>query len=318
MVRFTAGPQVRLKWWPVERQRAPTKKRKIAAFVQVAKGLLSLKVTTSIFFSVRRLLGSRQVVTQCLCQLNELCSILHRSLFGVSKESMDLYAVQLVHVRWRPPENKEQKSDNFCSPIYWRGPFLRVCFFSLGRPVFASLIFLVLRSKKQTHERWPPMPVPPRLCQLRALDIARCCSESKKKHQQMWETLPSTLPNFESCKHLRLQTEHSHMFASWTVHHHMFAERVLFRRPAVFEAKTALQANIRDSTFPDRRLRQRAPPAALAAHQAALTALHQHAVNHQQAHPVNFELPNEWIATITSDKQHYREHFMKGLTGSNA
>ena len=108
------------------------------------------------------------------------------------------------------------------------------------------------------------------------------------------------------------------MFASWTVHHQMFAERVLFRRPAVFEAKTALEANIRDSVFPDRRLRQRAPPAALEAHQAAIATLHQHAVEHQQAHPVSFELPNEWNATITSDKQHYREHRMKGLTGSNA
>ena len=117
---------------------------------------------------------------------------------------------------------------------------------------------------------------------------------------------------------LQQQTAHSHMFASWTVHHQMFAERVLFRRPAVFVAKTALQANIRDSTFPDRRLRQRAPPAALGAHQVALTALHEHAVNHQQAHPVNFELPNEWLATVTSDKQHYHEHFMKGMTGSNS
>ena len=119
-------------------------------------------------------------------------------------------------------------------------------------------------------------------------------------------------------RRLRRQTAHSHMFASWTVHHQRFAERVLFRRPAVFVAKTALQANIRDSTFPDRRLRKTAPPAALGAHQIALTALHQHAVNHQQAHPVSFELPNEWLATITSDKQHYREHFMKGMTGSNS
>ena len=63
-----------------------------------------------IFFFVRRLLSSRQVVTQCLCQLNELCSILHRSLFGVSKESMDLYTIQVVHVRWRPHKKKEQNN----------------------------------------------------------------------------------------------------------------------------------------------------------------------------------------------------------------
>ena len=132
---------------------------------------------------------------------------------------------------------------------------------------------------------------------------------------RLWHTNGS-LQKTES--RLQRQTAHSHMFASWTVHHQMFAERVLFRRPAVFVAKTALQANIRDSTFPDRRLQQRAPPAALGAHQVALTALHQHAVNHQQAHPVSFELPNEWLATVTSDKQHYREHFMKGMTGSNS
>ena len=40
------------------------------------------------FFSVRRLLGSRQVVTQRLCQLNELASCIVSSL-GVSKESID-------------------------------------------------------------------------------------------------------------------------------------------------------------------------------------------------------------------------------------
>ena len=46
----------------------------------------------------------------------------------------------------------------------------------------------------------------------------------------------------------------------------MFAERVLFRRPPVLEAETVLQANIQDGAFPDRRLRQRTPSAALKAH----------------------------------------------------
>ena len=116
---------------------------------------------------------------------------------------------------------------------------------------------------------------------------------------------------------LRSQMSHSHMFASWTVHQQRFAERVLFRKPAVFAAKHALQANLRDFNFPDRRVRKKASPADLGVHQAALTALHQHAVDQQQAHPVNFELPNEWLATITSDKQHYRDHFAKGMTGSH-
>ena len=63
------------------------------------------------FFSVRRLLGSRQVVTQCLCQLNELCSVMHHhSLFGVSKKSMNLYAVQVVQVRCN--HRKQETSEN--------------------------------------------------------------------------------------------------------------------------------------------------------------------------------------------------------------
>ena len=116
---------------------------------------------------------------------------------------------------------------------------------------------------------------------------------------------------------LQSQTGHSHMFASWTVHHQMFAERVLFRRPPVFEAETVLQANIRSGAFPDRRLRQRPPRAALEAHQAALAKLRQHAVAYQQTHPANFEFTNEWNETVSADKRHYRDHQLKGLTGSN-
>ena len=65
------------------------------------------------FFSVRRLLGSRQVVTQCLCQLNELCRVLHHSLLGVSiKDSMDLYAVQVVQLRCNQPKTKTKRKTN--------------------------------------------------------------------------------------------------------------------------------------------------------------------------------------------------------------
>ena len=66
------------------------------------------------FFSVRRLLGSRQVVTQCLCQLNELCSILHCLLFGsVKREHGPLHSPNIA-MRWRPheakPQNKQTKT----------------------------------------------------------------------------------------------------------------------------------------------------------------------------------------------------------------
>ena len=116
---------------------------------------------------------------------------------------------------------------------------------------------------------------------------------------------------------LRAQTGHSHMFTSWTVHHHLFAERVLFRRPSVFEAATVLQDHIRNGVFPNRRLRQRPQPPALEAHQAALAQLRQRAVAYQRTHPVNFDLTNEWTETITADKRHHRDYQLQGLTGSD-
>ena len=114
---------------------------------------------------------------------------------------------------------------------------------------------------------------------------------------------------------LRLQTGHSHMFTSWTVHHHLFAERVLFRRPPIFEAASVLQDHIRNGVFPNRRLRQRPQAPALEAHQAALDQLRQNAEAHQRTHPVNFELTNEWTETITADKRHHRDYQLQGLTG---
>ena len=114
---------------------------------------------------------------------------------------------------------------------------------------------------------------------------------------------------------LRLQTGRSHMFTSWTVHHHLFAERVLFRKPPIFEAASVLQDHIRNGNFPQRRLRQRPPAPAVEAHQVALNQLRQNAEAHQRTHPVNFELTNEWTDTITADKRHHREYQLKGLTG---
>ena len=114
---------------------------------------------------------------------------------------------------------------------------------------------------------------------------------------------------------LRLQTGRSHMFTSWTVHHHLFAERVLFRKPPIFEAASVLQDHIRNGNFPQRRLRQRPPAPAVEAHQVALNQLRQNAEAHQRTHPMNFELTNEWTDTITADKRHHREYQLKGLTG---
>ena len=113
---------------------------------------------------------------------------------------------------------------------------------------------------------------------------------------------------------LRNQLSHSHMFAEWTVHLHRFAERVLFQQPAVYAAGYALQTNLRERNFPDRKVRKRVSPEDLDEHQRAIGALHQRAIAQQGVNPVSFGLTNEWNDTITSDKKHYLEHFTRGMT----
>ena len=114
---------------------------------------------------------------------------------------------------------------------------------------------------------------------------------------------------------LRLQTGNSHMFTSWTVHYHLFAERVLLCKPPIFEPTSVLQNHIRNGNFPQRRLRQRPPASAVEAHQIALEQMRRNAEARQQTHPVQFELTNEWTDTITADKQHHKDYQLKGLTG---
>ena len=45
-----------------------------------------------------------------------------------------------------------------------------------------------------------------------------------------------------------------------------FAERVLFQQPAVYVAGHALQTNLRERNFPDRKVRKRVPPEDLDEH----------------------------------------------------
>ena len=81
--------------------------RKISCFVRLScSSICACPVTVYLFFrpSPSRLSPGRNTV---FVPVEQIVQHLHRSLFGVSKESMDLYAVQVVHVRWRPPENKE-------------------------------------------------------------------------------------------------------------------------------------------------------------------------------------------------------------------
>ena len=113
---------------------------------------------------------------------------------------------------------------------------------------------------------------------------------------------------------LRKQLSHSHMFAEWTVHLDRFAERVLFQQPAVYIAEHALQTNLRERNFPDRRVRRRVPPEDLDEHRRAIRALHQRAIAQQAVNPVSFGLTNEWYDTITADKKHHLEHFTRGMT----
>ena len=114
---------------------------------------------------------------------------------------------------------------------------------------------------------------------------------------------------------LRLQTGRSHMFTSWTVHHHLFAERVLLCKVPVFEAASVLQNHLRDGNFPQRRFRQRPPAHDVEAHQVALAQMRRNAEAHQRTHPVTFELANEWPDTVKADKRHHREYQLRGLTG---
>ena len=113
---------------------------------------------------------------------------------------------------------------------------------------------------------------------------------------------------------LRKQLSHNHMFAEWTVHLDRFAERVLFQQPAVYIAEHALQTNLRERNFPDRRVRRRVPPEDLDEHRRALRALHQRAIAQQEVNPVSFGLTNAWYDTITADKKHHLEHFTRGMT----
>ena len=128
---------------------------------------------------------------------------------------------------------------------------------------------------------------------------------------RLWHTNGSL---HQTVARLRRQLSHSHMFAEWTVHLNKFAERVLFQQPAVYVAGHALQANLRERTFPDRKGRRRVPPDDLDEHQRAIRALHQRALAQQAANPVSFALTNEWNDTITADKKHHLEHFMRGTT----
>ena len=84
--------------------------------------------------------------------------------------------------------------------------------------------------------------------------------------------------------------------------------------PGAQRYQAALQTNLRERNFPDRRVRRRVPPEDLDEHQRAIRALHQRAIAQQGVNPVSFGLTNEWNDTITSDKKHYLEHFTRGMT----
>ena len=64
---------------------------------------------SSVFFSVRRLLGSRQVVTQCFCHLNELCSIVCPAL-GSQKRAWTSTQSNMSKLGCTPGNRKETEN----------------------------------------------------------------------------------------------------------------------------------------------------------------------------------------------------------------
>ena len=117
---------------------------------------------------------------------------------------------------------------------------------------------------------------------------------------RLWHTNTSL---YRTEARLRAQLSHSHMFAEWTVYPDRFEQRALFQQPAVYVAAHVLQAQLRERNFPDRRARKKIPQADLDEHQVAIRDLYQHATTQERTNPVSFALTNEWLATITSDKQ---------------
>ena len=110
------------------------------------------------------------------------------------------------------------------------------------------------------------------------------------------------------------QVQHRHMFAHWEVNREKLASRVLFLRPAHYVPETVLQQHVRERTFPDRRLRRRAPDTDVVTFQAKCNELRLLAARAERANPVSFAIGSSWNDTLRADKQHHLEYTTRSQT----
>ena len=110
------------------------------------------------------------------------------------------------------------------------------------------------------------------------------------------------------------QMKHRHMFASWSIDHGKFMNRAIFSQPPNYLSEAALQYHLRVKTFPDRRVRTKAPRADVEAYHRKCEWLRQNAAAREQQQPVSFALRNSWADTLAADKTHYKEFTAKSQT----
>ena len=113
---------------------------------------------------------------------------------------------------------------------------------------------------------------------------------------------------------LKQQVQHRHMFTHWEVNRAKLASRVLFQRPAHYLPETILQQHVRERTFPDRKLRRRAPDNDVVTFQTKCNELRLLAARAERENPVSFAIGNSWNDTLRADKQHHLEYTTRSQT----
>ena len=128
---------------------------------------------------------------------------------------------------------------------------------------------------------------------------------------RLWHT-PKSFHQYAA--QLKQQVQHRHMFTHWEVSRGKLASRVLFQRPAHYLPETILQQHVRERTFPDRKLRRRAPDTDVVTFQTKCNELRLLAVRAERANPVSFAIGNSWSDTLRADKEHHLEYTTRSQT----
>ena len=128
---------------------------------------------------------------------------------------------------------------------------------------------------------------------------------------RLWHT-PKSFHQYAA--QLKQQVQHRHMFTHWEVNRGKLASRVLFQRPAHYLPETILQQHVRERTFPDRKLRRRAPDTDVVTFQTKCNELRLLAARAERANPVSFAIGNSWNDTLRADKQHHLEYTTRSQT----